>query len=60
MEISLVQRGAVRQAFAFLTDNKNNPSVEGLEKSAIFSLDRLSHGVRNLNTALARIHRMTL
>jgi hypothetical protein len=45
-EISLVKRGAIEQAFAFLSDDVNNPTVRGLDRSTIFALDRLTHNVK--------------
>jgi hypothetical protein len=44
--ISLVKRGAVEQAFCFLSDDVNNPTVRGLDRSTIFALDRLTHNVK--------------
>jgi HK97 family phage prohead protease len=45
-EISLVKRGAIEQAFVFLSDDLNNPTVRGLDRSTIFALDRLTHNVK--------------
>jgi phage head maturation protease len=45
-EISLVKRGAIEQAFAFLSDSVNNPTVRGLERSTIFALDKLTHTLK--------------
>jgi HK97 family phage prohead protease len=50
-EISLVKRGAVEQAFAFLSDSVNNPTVRGMDRSTIFALDRLTHNVKRATRA---------
>jgi hypothetical protein len=52
-EISLVKRGAIEQAFCFLSDNVNNPTVRGLDHSRIFALDRLTHNVKRVTRTLA-------
>jgi hypothetical protein len=45
-EISLVKRGAIEQAFVFLSDDLNNPTVRGMDRSTVFALDRLTHNVK--------------
>jgi HK97 family phage prohead protease len=51
-EISLVRRGVVEQAFAFITDNIYTPSIEGLDKSTVFALCRADHNVRRATKAI--------
>jgi hypothetical protein len=66
-EVSLVRRGAVGQAFAFLSDIVNNPSIDDLDKSTMFALCRAHHNVRRAtNTILdntahltARVNRLS-
>jgi HK97 family phage prohead protease len=50
-EVSLVKRGAVEGAFAFLSDDKNNPTVQGMERSTVFALDRAHHNIRRTTKA---------
>jgi HK97 family phage prohead protease len=45
-EISLVRRGVVGAAFAFITDDVCNPSINALDKSTMFALCRAHHNVR--------------
>jgi hypothetical protein len=42
-EVSLVPRGAIKQAFVFLSDNVNTPTIIGMERSSVFALDRAAH-----------------
>jgi Caudovirus prohead serine protease len=51
-EISLVRRGVVGQAFAFITDNVCNPSIDDLDRSTMFKLCRADHNVRKATRAI--------
>ena len=51
-EVSLVPRGAIKQAFAFLSDTVNTPTIVGMERSAVFALDQATHNMRRANAAI--------
>jgi HK97 family phage prohead protease len=51
-EISLVRRGVVGQAFAFVSDHVCNPSIDDLDNSSMFALSRLHYNIRRANAAI--------
>jgi HK97 family phage prohead protease len=51
-EVSLVPRGAIKQAFVFLSDTVNTPTIIGMERSAVFALDRAAHNVRRATNTI--------
>jgi hypothetical protein len=52
VKISLVRRGVLERAFAFVSDHLCNPSIAELEKSTMFALCRADHNVRKATRAI--------